>query len=30
MAEGTSKFAEPFKSLLKTIAEKRASLAPAK
>jgi transaldolase len=30
MEEGTAKFAEPFKGLLKLIAEKRASLSPAK
>ncbi len=30
MTEGTAKFADPQKSLLKQIADKRASLAPAK
>ena len=30
MKEGTEKFSEPQKALLKLIAEKRAALAPAK
>jgi transaldolase len=30
MEEGTAKFADPQKALLKLIAQKRASLTPAK
>jgi transaldolase len=30
MEEGTAKFADPQKALLKLIGEKRAALAPAK